>query len=64
MPSDDAFSQTVYVRNSYRFDEIVYGAKFAFIFGRSDSGTTTIDLHRIDEHAPAELPASKPASIR
>ncbi len=53
---DDAFSQTVYVRNSYRFEEVVYGAKFAFIFGRSEAGITTIDLHRINEYAPADLP--------
>ncbi len=52
---DDSFSQTVYVRNSFRFDEVVYGAKFEFIFGRAESGATTIDLHRIDEHAPADL---------
>jgi inward rectifier potassium channel len=57
---DDAFAQTVYMRYSYRFDEIVYGAKFAFIFGRSESGASVLDLRRLDEHAPAELPTAIP----
>jgi inward rectifier potassium channel len=55
---DDTFAQTIYIRNSYRFDEVVYGAKFAFIFGRSESGSTTIDLGRLDEHDPVVLPAT------
>ncbi len=53
---DDVFSQTLYIRSSYRFEEIVYGAKFTFIFGRNEAGATTIDLHRLDEFEPAELP--------
>jgi inward rectifier potassium channel len=53
---DDAFSQTLYVRSSYRFDEIVFGARFRFIFGRNEAGATTIDLHRLDDHEPAALP--------
>jgi inward rectifier potassium channel len=58
---DDAFAQTVYVRYSYRFDEIVYGAKFAFIFGRSESGASVLDLRRLDEHSPAVLPKAVPS---
>jgi len=58
---DDAFAQTVYARYSYRFDEIVYGAKFAFIFGRSESGASVLDLRRLDEHSPAELPRAVPS---
>jgi inward rectifier potassium channel len=58
---DDAFAQTVYVRYSYRFDEIVFGAKFAFIFGRSESGASILDLGRLSEHAPADMPrAARP----
>lgn len=59
---DDAFAQTVYVRYSYRFDEIVFGAKFAFIFGRAESGASILDLSRLGEYARAELPrAARPA---
>ena len=52
---DDVFSQTLYIRSSYRFEEVVYGAKFTFIFGRNQAGATTIDLHRLDEFEPAAL---------
>lgn len=52
---DDTFSQTVYSRSSYRAEEIVYGAKFANIFGRNDNGVVTVDLHRINEHEMVEL---------
>ncbi len=53
---DDTFAQTIYIRNSYTFEEIVHGAKFAFIFSRTETGTTAIDLHRLDEHTLVELP--------
>jgi inward rectifier potassium channel len=52
---DDSFSQTTYTRHSYRLDEVVYGARFAYIFGKNDDGAVTIDLHRIGEHEPAPL---------
>ncbi|MDB5104264.1 MAG: ion transporter [Fibrobacteres bacterium] len=61
---DDVFSQTLYIRSSYRFEDIVYGASFTFIFGRNERGATTIDLHRLDEHEPAELPLLDPAETR
>jgi inward rectifier potassium channel len=63
---DDVFSQTLYIRSSYRFEEVVFGARFTFIFGRNDAGATTIDLHRLDEYEPAELPhaaATAPARV-
>jgi inward rectifier potassium channel len=59
---DDVFSQTLYIRSSYRFEEIVYGAQFKFIFGRNQAGATTIDLHRLDEFEPVELPAPEPSA--
>lgn len=53
---DDTFSQTVYSRYSYRYDDIVWGAKFVNIFGRTDDGSTTVDLHRLNEFEKADLP--------
>jgi inward rectifier potassium channel len=53
---DDVFAQTLYIRSSYRFEDVVYGARFSFIFGRNEAGATTIDLHRLDEFEPADLP--------
>ena len=46
---DDTFSQTVHVRSSYRYDEIVWGAKFRDIFKHSDKNVIQVDLHRIHE---------------
>lgn len=54
---DDTFAQTIFIRKSYSFSELIHGAKFAFIIGRSESGATIIDLHRLSEHAIAALPA-------
>lgn len=60
---DDTFSQTVYNRSSYRGEEIIYGAKFNIIFGQNERGIVTVDLHRINEHVPADLPDYKNAEI-
>ena len=39
---DDMFSNTVAIRTSYTFAEIVYGAKFQPMYGRSDDNSKTI----------------------
>jgi inward rectifier potassium channel len=43
---DDSFAQTVHSRTSYRYDEIVWGAKFSdiFISRREDRGVVRVDL--------------------
>lgn len=41
---DDMFSNTVAIRTSYTFDEVVYGAKFQPMYSRNDTNTKTI-LH-------------------
>jgi len=61
---DDSFAQTIFIRNSYTFDELVYGAKFAFIFGRNDKGSTYIDLNRLNEHQQAELHPPSPVLLK
>ncbi len=53
---DDTFAQMIYIRNSYSFSEVVHGAKFAFIFGRDEKGSTYIELDRLDEHSLVDLP--------
>jgi inward rectifier potassium channel len=60
---DDTFGQTIYMRNSYTFAELIYGAKFAYIFSRSEKGTTVMDLHRLNEYEPAQLPATKQLQV-
>lgn len=39
---DDMFSNTVAIRTSYTFAEIIYGAKFEPMYGRSDDNSKTI----------------------
>src|SRR5271154_2712168 len=46
---DDTFSQTVHARYSYRFDEIVWGAKFQPAFSVDPHGDLVLDVSRIDE---------------
>ncbi len=53
---DETFSQIVHARSSYRAEEIVEGARFVQMFRLSDDGRTEIDIRRIDEHEPADLP--------
>jgi inward rectifier potassium channel len=54
--TDETFSQTVNSRSSYKADEVVWGAKFADVFGQKPDGTMTVDLHRI--HAFDRVPLS------
>lgn len=39
---DDMFSNTVAIRTSYTFDEVIYGAKFKPMYSRNDTNTKTI----------------------
>lgn len=47
---DDTFAQVVHSRSSYKYDEIVWGAKFVSLYGMTDDGKTLIDLDRISEY--------------
>jgi len=46
---DEIFSQTVHSRSSYKYDEVVIGAKFRDMFVPSESGITRVDLRRLSE---------------
>ncbi len=46
---DDTFAQQVHSRSSYKYNEIIWGAKFVSVYGKSDDGETTIELDRISE---------------
>jgi inward rectifier potassium channel len=46
---DDTFSQVVYDRRSYKYSEVLWGAKFTNILDEQDDGNTKVDLNRIDE---------------
>jgi inward rectifier potassium channel len=46
---DDTFGQTVHTRFSYRYDEIVWGAKFAPAFEIDKDGDLVIEVDRVSE---------------
>lgn len=53
---DETSGQTVHVRSSYRWDEIVWGAKFVSIIDRSHpDGIIRVDVQRISEVEPAPV---------
>ena len=46
---DDTFSQVVNARFSYRFDEILWGYKFAPAFHNDENGHLVLDLSKMDD---------------
>jgi inward rectifier potassium channel len=53
---DDSFGQMVQARYSYRFDEIVWGAKFSKAFEVEENGDLLIEVDRVSATERAELP--------
>jgi inward rectifier potassium channel len=58
---DDTFFQTVHVRYSYRFEELVWGARFAPTFEVDEHGHMVLDLARLSELLPSGAPSPTPA---
>lgn len=52
---DDSFSQTVHTLYSYRYDEIIWGAKFAPAFEIGDNGELIIEVDRVSRIEPAPI---------
>lgn len=46
---EETFSQVVHTRFSYAGEEIVYGARFADLFGTGAGGALTVDVSRLGE---------------
>jgi inward rectifier potassium channel len=53
---DDTFSQTVHSWSSYRYDEIIWGARFTDILEELKDGTVRINLHRLHDFDLCALP--------
>ena len=51
---DDTFSQGVNARYSYRFDEMVWGARFKPAFWIDDGGRMVLEVNRVGEFQPVE----------
>ena len=56
---DDTFFQTVHARHSYRFEEVVWGARFVAAFEPDAQGEMVLDLGKLSEIAPVENPVKE-----
>ena len=55
--ADETFMQTVHARSSYRYDEIVWGARFSDIFEQDRAAhDLTVDVSRIHAYERTALP--------
>lgn len=52
---DETFAQTVHARYSYRYDEIVWGAKFAPAFEVDPNGELQVEVSRVGAIEPAPV---------
>ena len=52
---DETYSQTVYSRSSYRFNEVVWGAKFKNMFQEKIKGKLGIRMENLHEYEPAAI---------
>ena len=48
---DETFSQVVHNRYSYRWDEIVWGAKFLPAFRVEESGDLLLEIDKVGQHS-------------
>ncbi len=53
---DDTFSQHIYSRSSYKYHDIVWGAKFTSVFNKVVDGITIVELDKIHIFEKAALP--------
>ena len=53
---DDTFFQTVHVRHSYRYEEVVWDARFVPAFEPDANGEMVLDLGKLSEISPVEKP--------
>ena len=54
---DDTFSQHVYSRSSYKYNEIAWGAKYLNNFNKVENGINIVELDKINDYEKADLPA-------
>ena len=51
---DDTFGQTVHGRFAYNHEEIIFGYRFASLFGRDEDGQPVIDFTKFDDIEPID----------
>jgi inward rectifier potassium channel len=56
---DDTYSQVVHTRSSYKFEDIIWGAKFKPMYHRAKNGSSTIlELDKISAYELVKIPES------
>ncbi len=58
---DETFSQTVHQRFSYRFTDLVWGAKFLPAFGVDDKGDLLVHVDKVGRYAPVQPALDSPS---
>jgi inward rectifier potassium channel len=53
---DESFGQVVNSRFSYRYDQMVWGAKFVQAFEVEENGELRLEVNRVGDYSPATLP--------
>ena len=56
---DEGYMQQVITRHSFRYDEIVWGARFLRAFS-AKGGSMRMDLAKLSDHVPVEVPERLP----
>jgi inward rectifier potassium channel len=52
---EETFAQTVHTRTSYKFNEMIFGAKFNPMVKPSVDGSVSVELNRINDHVSIPL---------
>jgi inward rectifier potassium channel len=60
---DDNYSQPVHARSSYKWDEIVWGARFKDMYRHTRNGRMSIELKRIHDIEQVDTPVSPSQTI-
>lgn len=60
---DDTFQQMVHARSSYRWDEVVWGAKFRDMYRHKGKGQISIDLRRLHDIQHIETPTDSTQTV-
>ena len=47
---DQTYSQQIHTRTSYKYDEIIWGAKFRSVLGSNDGGQSVLRLAEFDDY--------------
>ena len=52
---DDTFADTIHSRTSYRYDEVIFGAKFITVIGKGKDGSPELDIGGIHDFEKVDL---------